>query len=191
MASFTDSFDRADSGSLGASWSNLAGTWEIVSNQARCSTGSPSQNTTAHDSGSSDVDVAVKVATVGNNGGMIARAADSNNYLVLVFGASAGGMVLYKRVGGGFTSIGSTGTAVATNDVVKLQGSGNTIKAFINGVEYISVTDSAGASNTQHGLREDSTTKCVYDDFSITDLAAAATSFPFRQRGSMRALLVR
>jgi hypothetical protein len=59
---------------------------------------------------------------------------------------------LFSVVGGSFVSIGSFAGAAVAGDVAKIQAVGSTIKGFVNGVQRVSVTDTAVATGTSVGL---------------------------------------
>lgn len=79
-----DTFDRADSTSLGSDWDERSGDWNITSNTARCSSANSLMvSTVAHPDSSSDMLVKVNVQGTAFND--VARAVvaytDDNNYL--------------------------------------------------------------------------------------------------------------
>jgi hypothetical protein len=87
--------------------------------------------------------------------------------------------VLFSNVGGTFTSIGSFAGAAVAGDVAKVQAVGSTIKGFVNGVQRVSVTDTAVATGTSVGLRAESTNVLRFDDFTGADVSAvSATKTP-------------
>lgn len=95
------------------------------------------------------------VTTSANDAGLALRLQDANNYYLLVFkdeSSSAGGagtVVIYKRVSGTFTQIGtSAGIAFTrgTSHTVAFRASGTTLQADFDGVNKLSVTDSAISS---------------------------------------------
>lgn len=176
MSNRSDDFNRADSSSSlgtpsdgGGAWTALVGTWGIASNTGYLATDAgDSQDVAVLDSGTSDVDVQVTLATLTSTPGLILRAADSNNYLLLQ--TTTSGFTMYRRASGSFTGIGSWSGTTASGDVIKFQGNGTTVKAFHAGVERISVTESSGQTNTKHGIYSFVSTGPRFDDFSITDL---------------------
>jgi len=186
MSNRTDNFTRADSSVTmnppsdgGANWAApTGGTWGIATNQGRA-VSSTSQSVIALEASLSNVDVQCTFATVGSDGGLCARLADDANYLVLKVSGTA--LTLFKKVANSFTQIGDAGAiTISNNDVIKLRcDSANLLNAFQNGVSKFSVTDAAGSTNTQHGLRDNADTNGRFTVFSITDLGAAGdTSTP-------------
>lgn len=55
--------------------------------------------------------------------------------------SSGGTLQLFKCVAGAFTQLGTNGSAATIGDVLKLQASGTTITAFLNGTANITQTD--------------------------------------------------
>jgi hypothetical protein len=181
VANRSDDFNRANSTTAlgspsdgGSAWVAQSGTWGVSSNQGyNASVGN--QETAVLDSGTSNVDVVFATPTVGNDIGVIARAADNSNYLLLAW-TSGTGYRLFKNVAGSFTQLGSTvsGTQGAGDTIEIKADAANAITGYHNGSAIVGpVTDSAGATNTKHGIRAhvDSTTR--YDTFSITDLVTS------------------
>jgi len=82
---------------------------------------------------------------------------------------------LFQVVGGSFTNIGTYTAAAAPGDVAKVQAVGSTIKGFVNGVQRVSVTDTAVTTGTSVGIRGESSGSLRYDDFSAGDVTAGAT----------------
>lgn len=74
------------------------------------------------------------------------RYTDTNNFYALRFNTSA--FRIYKKVGGTVTALGTElgSGQVAENDFVKFQIEGTTLKAYVNDVELISLTDSSLSS---------------------------------------------
>lgn len=196
-----DTFDRANSSSAlgtpsdgGSAWVAQSGTWGITSNLGYSVSGG-SQETAVLEANSADVDVQVTLALGGNSEGLVARAADDNNYLLFIFQASTNQLLLYKKVGGSFIEIdgGIVNSAVNVNDVYKLSVSGSTINCYQNGVLKIGpITETAGQTNTKHGIRSHASSGGRFDTFSITDTSAAASvGMVLRRRSSLRSLLTR
>ncbi|TXS22405.1 hypothetical protein EAO70_05970 [Streptomyces sp. adm13(2018)] len=176
MASFTDDFNRADSSNLGAGWVQVSGFWAIASNQL--SPGSDGGTIILRAAGpmdSSDHSAQVTIAaTTAASHGVWCRGNSniSNGYLWRNDGSE---WTLFSVVSGTFTAIGSYAAAAAPGNVAKVQAVGSTIKAFVNGVQRVSVTDTAVASGTSVGLRSVSTAAIRFDDFAAADVTAGVT----------------
>lgn len=183
MANLSDSFNRADNTSSlgtadsGQTWTAQLGTWGISSNQAYVSAAN-GQNSAVLDASSATGTAAVAIgagttATTWDMG-VVGRATDVNNYYLAQFSQS--GVILYKQVSGGFTSIGTASVTIAVGDTVSLTCSGSTITILVNGVSKVSVTDTTFSSPTKWGLRwwtSDNTFR--YDNFAFTDAGGGAS----------------
>ena len=176
MTSFSDDFNRAD-GDPGAGWVQVSGTWSIVSQQlSPGASGATIIIRPATSMATSDNYAQVTIAaTTAVSQGVMCRSdsTGANGYLLRNNGTNWG---LFKAVSGTFTAIGTTYTAAAAaGDVAKIQAVGSTIKGFVNGVERISVTDTAVTSGTNTGIRSQSTSGLRYDDFLAADVGASYT----------------
>lgn len=179
MASRSDTFDRSDSASSldtpsdgGSAWVVLQGTWGIASNQGY----SPSAgdgDAAYLEASAADVEVQVSCPTVGNAPGVIARAADVDNWILWRYFGDDTTFKLYKKVAGSYTELGSYTATMSDGDTLKLKCSGNSLEGYVNGTLRVSATDSAGSTNTKHGLWSYLTSTARFNDFSITDLAGA------------------
>ncbi|WP_030319615.1 hypothetical protein [Streptomyces flavochromogenes] len=173
MASFTDDFNRPDSTDLGAGWVQVSGFWSIASNQL--SPGSDGGTIILRAAGpmdSSDHSAQVTIAaTTAASHGVWCRGNSniSSGYLWRNDGSE---WTLFSVVSGTFTSIGSYAAAAAPGDVAKVQAVGSTIKGFVNGVERVSVVNSAVVSGTSVGLRSTSSAAIRFDDFAAGDVTA-------------------
>lgn len=167
----SDSFNRADSSTslgsadTGQAWTALVGTWGITSNQAYNPVGGgDNQCTAVVDAGVSDCTVQVTKPN-SHDAGFVFRVVDANNYLMFT---EAG--VLYKRVGGGFTSI-ATCAVGSDGDVLAAVLSGTSVIVKRNGTQIVSVTESTHQSATKHGLRNyfpSFGASELFDDFTVT-----------------------
>ena len=176
MTTFSDNFDRPDSTNLGSNWVEVSGDWSIVSNQL-----SPGA------SGSTVVLRAAVTATTNDNFAQATIAATTavsqgvwcrgNNDITSGYLLRNNGTQwdLFSVVGGTFTSIGTYVAAVAAGDVIKVQASGSTIQGFVNGVQRISVTNTAVTSGVNSGIRCQSTSSLRWDNFSSGDVSVIAT----------------
>ncbi|MFE0651042.1 hypothetical protein ACFVZH_20875 [Streptomyces sp. NPDC059534] len=175
MASFADDFNRADSSNLGASWVEVSGDWSIVSGQL-----SPGNDggtiilraAAAMDSSDHSAQVTIAATTAASHGVWCrGNAGFSSGYLWRNDGSE---WTLFSVVSSTFTAIGSYTAAAAPGDVAKVQAVGSTIKGYINGVERVSVTDTAVASGTSVGIRTTSAGAIRFDDFAAADVTAGA-----------------
>ncbi|MET7429621.1 hypothetical protein ABZT16_11565 [Streptomyces flaveolus] len=176
MTSFTDDFNRPDSTDLGSGWVEVTGDWSIVSGQlSPGSTGGTIILRAATAMASSDhyAQVTIAATTAASHGVWCRGNANiSQGYLWRNDGATWN---LFSVVSSTFTVIGTYVAAAAPGDVAKIQAVGSTIKGFVNGVERVSVTDTAVAAGTSVGIRGESTSAIRYDDFAAADITAGTT----------------
>lgn len=176
MAAFSDDFNRPDSSDLGANWVEVSGDWSIIGGQLAPDTSSG--NTilrAATPMASSDHSAQFTIAaTAAASQGVWCRGDStlSNGYLWRTNGSS---WDLFAVVGGGFTAIGTYTAPVAPGDVAKIQAVGSTIKGYVNGVERVSVVNTAVATGTSVGLRIMALPGLRYDDFAAADVTVGVT----------------
>jgi hypothetical protein len=176
VASFTDDFNRADSSALGAGWVEVSGDWSIVS--SRLSAGAAGGTIILRAAGamaSNDHYAQVTIATTAAvSHGVWCRGNTniSQGYLWRNDGSSWN---LFSVVGGSFTSIGSFAGAAVNGDVAKVQAVGSLIKGYVNGIERVSVTNTAVTTGTSVGLRSESAGALRFDDFAAADIVAGST----------------
>ncbi|KND45419.1 hypothetical protein [Streptomyces stelliscabiei] len=173
MASFSDDFNRADSSDLGAGWVEVSGDWSIVSQQL--SPGAAGGTIILRAAGAMDTDdnyaQVTIAATVAASQGVWCRGNSniSSGYLWRNDGST---WDLFSVVGGSFTAIGSYAAAAAPGDVAKVQAVGSTIKALVNGVERVSLTNTHVVTGTSVGIRSESAGALRFDDFAAADVTA-------------------
>lgn len=176
MTTFSDNFNRADSTNLGANWVEVSGDWSIISNQlSPGTTGGTVVLRTATAMASNDNWAQTTIAaTTAVSQGVWCRGDTTldNGYLLRNNGSN---WALFKVVSGAFTSIGTYAATAAAGDVAKVQAIGSTIKAFINGTERISVTDTAVTTGTNVGIRSEANTGLRFDDFSAADASVSVS----------------
>lgn len=187
MASVTDNFNRTNE-------SPIAGNWETILNGLRLDANSvdavtvsvhsisawrAAVNTFAADQ---RVDFTYTALSSFDKAGPAARCSvgtGGNAYFFRHDGAAADNdNGLHKLVNGVLTRLVSYTTALAANDVIRLECIGTAIKVYRNSVEIISVTDSSLASGQPGGYYFfDNSNATQLDDFVATDeLSAAAVS---------------
>ena len=176
MATFTDDFNRANSTDLGANWVEVSGDWSIVSNQLSpgAAGGTIILRAAGAMAGNDHYAQATIAATTTASQGVWCRGNSniSQGYLWRNNGTS---WDLFSVVGGSFTVIGTYTAAAAPGDVAKVQAVGSTIKGYVNGVERVSVVNTAVATGTSVGIRSDSAGALRFDDFAAADVTAGAT----------------
>lgn len=162
-----DTFIRANAVTLGANWTNVARSMDIVSNQCKADQASSGENLSYYSgagwTGGNDqyseallnfIESGKDVATACRISGT--TEGNANAYLFVINDADAAitlpsalfSVALYKQVAGSFTPLGAsvTGVTIAVNDVIRIEAEGTTIRGLINGVQIVSRTDSALAS---------------------------------------------
>jgi hypothetical protein len=176
MATFTDDFNRSDSSNLGANWVEVSGDWSIISNQLSSgNSGGTIILRAATAMATSDNSAQVTIAATGAvSHGVWCRGNSTftQGYLWRNDGTSWN---LFSNVGGSFTSIGSFAGAAVAGDVAKIQAVGSTIKGLVNGIERVSVTNTAVTTGTSVGIRAESTNLLRFDDFTGADVTSGVT----------------
>lgn len=175
MTTFTDDFNRAN-GAPGANWVDTSGLWTIVSNQLSSgSAGGTIVIRAATAMATNDNSAQVTIAATGAvSHGVWCRGNTgfTQGYLWRNDGTSWN---LFSNVGGSFTSIGSFAGAAVAGDIAKITAVGSTIKGFVNGVERVSVVNTAVTTGTSVGIRAESTNLLRFDDFTGADVTSGAT----------------
>ncbi|MCQ9178725.1 hypothetical protein KMT30_06705, partial [Streptomyces sp. IBSBF 2953] len=177
MTTFTDDFNRSDGTSLGASWVEVSGDWSIASNQL--SPGAAGGTIILRAAGAmatSDHYAQVTIAaTAAVSHGVWCRGNStiSQGYLWRNDGSN---WSLFSVVGGSFSSIGSYAVAAVAGDVAKIQAVGSLIKGFVNGIERVSVVNTAVATGTSVGIRSESTSAIRFDNFTGADIATGGST---------------
>jgi hypothetical protein len=176
MTTFTDSFDRTDSTSLGPDWAEVSGDWAVSGNQlSPGNSGGTIILRAASTMASSDhyVQATIAATTAASHG--IWGRGNSNITAGYLLRNDGSGWDLFAVVGGSFTAIGSYAVAAAPGDVVKLEMIGSTIKGYINGVARITATDTSVTTGTNVGFRSESSAAIRFDNFTAADISAGAT----------------
>ncbi|MFJ8929211.1 hypothetical protein ACIRLA_21800 [Streptomyces sp. NPDC102364] len=176
MATFTDDFNRADGTNLGAGWVEVSGDWTIVSNQLTPGvTASTVVLRAATTLASSDhyAQVTIAATTSVSQGVWCRGNLDiTNGYLWRNNGSN---WSLFSVVADSYTSIGSYSAAAAPGDVAKIQAVGSTIKGFVNGIERVSVVNTAVTTGTSVGIRSEANTALRFDAFTAADVSTGTT----------------
>lgn len=177
MTTFADDFNRADSTNLGAGWVEVSGDWSIASNQL--SPGNAGGTILLRASADAATDdnftEATIAATAAASQGFVCRgnANFTSGYLWRNNGTS---WDLFSIVGGSFTSLATYAAAAAPGDVARVQAVGSAIKAYVNGVERASVTNTDVATGKSSGIRAESTNALRFDNFSSGDVGGATVN---------------
>ena len=171
-----DQFNRADGG-LGTDWTALVGTnpYSIISNVA-ASNGASAENCTVYNAFSPAANQWAQVTvTQAASNAFVGPAVRGSGTSWYVFYADNASRALYRIVSGTPTSLASSGTGFAVNDVMRLEVEGTTLRAYVNGVLWTSVTDSSLSSGNAGMATWSTSTSGRVDDFSADNLAADQT----------------
>lgn len=182
MATRTDTFDRANSTSLGSDWAEDSGNWEIVSNNlVQGTTGNSYRKLrwvgAAMDSADYSVEVVARSASLGI--GPCARCAASTAvtyYGYVIFGGDAAYLV---EITAGGEAILDTGSAITanTNYTLRLEVEGTAIRGYLNGVLDVSATDASLASGAPGVMAYGGNEAGTYvTTWTATDLGGAVVS---------------
>lgn len=196
--SVLDTFNRADSAtSLGTTsdgttvWTDLVGTWGILSNQAYLAANA-TDALTVIDAGTADGTVSVVCRTTVGNQGIAFRVVDASNYWRAVF-VTANSIYVQQCVAGVLTNMGGTPMtqALADGDVLSVVLSGTSIVVQLNGVTKVSITDATFQTATKVGLCQSvgGDPSYKYDDFTVVFGGLAPTTpglLGTRRQGTQR-----
>lgn len=173
-AEYTDNFNRSDE--------NLetSSNWDKISGQAAVSSNVVAVSSTVMEyiwnTANSDADcyASVKIPTAAGSYGLNVRCDnDFSEGYHIQFRQASSDILVYRRVGGGYTSLGTlaTGVTLSNNDVIAVEITGTgatvTIEAFVNDVSKGTIEDTNAARIVvagRAGLRTNSTST-VFDDF--------------------------
>jgi len=184
VTTFTDDFNRAD-GSVGASWTQVSGTWTIASNRlspGTTGTGLVLTAVTAMATNDNSAQATIAVTAAASQGVWCrGNSGITQGYLWRNDGTT---WTLFSVLGGSFTSIGTFAAAAVSGDVAKVQAVGSTIKGFVNGVQQVSVTNTVVTTGTSVGIRSDGASALRYDDFTGADVTSGTTAVAGQAAGS-------
>jgi hypothetical protein len=172
MASYSDNFNRPDSSTV-TGWTEMDDDWSISSNQL-----APGTSTTARILYSSPLstqdhyaEIVLSNATA-TSMGIFARAdVGANNFYLWRNNGST--WDLFYNVGGSFTIIGTYVAAASNGDVARVECVGSAIKAYVNGVERVSVVDTQVTGGLYVGVRSEASSTTRYDNFAAADIGSA------------------
>lgn len=107
-----------------------------------------------------------KLVTANQDCAIAARVTDALNFYML-YNQGSGGLLLFKRVAGSFTSLNNFGGTVSNGDTVKLECIGTAIHCYKNGGELSGspITDSQFASGAAGIVCFGNSTTASVDDF--------------------------
>lgn len=170
-----DSFTRANSittlgtADTGQAWTAHSGTWGIISNAAYLVTQSGDSVATVN-CGKSDIDFSVDYAGSNVEMGIVFRATDQNNYLLLYVNGPFNALELWQRVSGAYTNLQKPNVgAISTSGTLRVVTAGTSITGYLNGVSLLTHTTSQFQTNTRIGLRRNATggTSFTWDNLVV------------------------
>jgi len=183
----TDDFNRANSGSLGASWNEgIDGGFQVVSNYARGLSGSGDTWAIYATALSTDDMYAQALGKEADKeSGVIIRNDNSTKtgYVVLNGGTGVSHQ-LFSFENPTKTSL-ATSTGNGTDLVFKVEANGSTIRTFISGAQEISVTNTAITGNLYAGVYANFAGQAV-DDFEAADLVVVSIIPKVKFRGNAK-----
>jgi hypothetical protein len=196
VLAFSDDFNRSDSTSLGANWTERNGDFEIFTNYVRLATATPLavvyNNGGPYTSPDYEV-VATMTVNSANMAGLVGRrtnsgGSDFDGYYTFIY-PNNGDVDLYKRVAGISTLLGRYDVAISGGSVhtLKLSMNGSSIKVYYDGVERISVVDTAITASGDAGLVTGSAATIAgarWDSFSVNYLTTSTSAAEFRHSGN-------
>lgn len=158
-------------------WSTNTIGWTVEGNKAAFN-GSSASQAAYIDFTKSDVIVEADY-TISNSanvwGGLVFRYSDSNNYMYLLIAQKDSPIVdvlVRKVVSGSATDLGYTriGLTAGTTHALKVRLDGSSIKAYVDGTEYVNVTETFNQTATRHGLFQDSSgvSDPRWDNFQVS-----------------------
>ncbi len=184
----TESFNKADDG-LGPdlTWTAVAGTWGVTSNQADYRSTQAVGYARAESDLATDDHYAQAVVT--HSGGVSASAwpgvctrlsTVANTYYRALIYEYDDKLYIEKLVAGTGTTLGSVAITMSWPCTLKCQADGSTIKGFQNAVEKLSVTDTAITAIVRTGIvgYQWADYNIRWDNFEAGDLAAPPTYQP-------------
>lgn len=178
---FSDDFEDGNY----TGWSTSSGSWSVVTDGSRVlKQSSTSANCYAY-TGSSNwtsYSVEARVKVLAYNGsnrmvGLCARFQDTNNFYFLRF-SNSNILEIRKKVNGSTTTLASKSYTCSAGKwySLKLTVNGNTLTAYVNGVQQLTATDSTFSSG-RIGVTAVSTS-VEFDDFIVDNLNGSTTPTP-------------
>lgn len=167
----TDDFNRANAGTLGANWTDTVPGMGIVNNRARAN-GATSYNFSYYSGSAWDGNHTSQVtlsAVIGNMAGPTVRqqAGSDTCYMLFCF-PYLNTVQLYKNIAGTKTMLVDYGVGSADGDVMKLEVSGTTLKAYKNTVQIGTDYTDSEISGGFPGIFGRTDSQCDMDDWEGT-----------------------
>lgn len=167
----SDSFDRADSTSLGMAdtgqaWEGVAAEFGVIGNEAYKHSGAT--NPAAVEAGATNVYVSTNIRfPEGRAGGIALRYMNNSNYMYVQMFVDR--IELFKRTSAGYERLAQASFPVKQNVVYLLETivSGITYDVRVDGVTYLTVTEPFQEGMTKHGLVGSPSNNPRWDSFRV------------------------
>ncbi len=172
-ASFSDNFDRAN-GAPGSNWTIATSTWAVSSNQL-VFTGNSTLGliVTSGEAPSADMYAQVRVTNPLGTFSVIARGDSAGNFLAFRRASSTTMQIGTVQGNGAIAGLITVNYTLATNDVMRIECQGTTVRGLVNGTVIVTatnVTAFTGDPGSRHsGFRTHSaaTQNLALDDFEM------------------------
>ncbi len=161
--------------STGQSWTINAGNWTLNRNKATHNNTSMANAWVSAGTTSAAVQATLDFGATSRRAG-VTLLGDATSYLyAVVDNGNNGQVLLYKRVGGTSTLLGSaTNVGLPVTAVLRVEAFTNTIKVYFNGTLVITytltapeVTQFKGATHVRYGIIADSDPQTDFDEFLV------------------------
>lgn len=173
----SDNFDRANSTSLGADWTEVAGDWTIASNQLLPANSGQSLLRHTTDLNTDDhycqITVVSLASTTNNYPAVLVRYSTSaDTFYMGRFARPTNTWEIARRVAGTFTTIASTAGTLTPPYTIRLEVAGSDLRLYEGATLRLSTTDANITGNLRVGLRDNGAggASDVLDDFEAGDL---------------------
>jgi hypothetical protein len=173
--SLSDSFDRANSTSLGANWHEYMVDFEINGNLVRnVDTASQEARWTQSVGANQDVSADCRVAAAGNSCGVMARWSAAGNFYYARLDPGLDNIVLFKKVNGVYTLLGTATRTMAYNIFYRLRlvAKGSTLSVYFAGetTPAITLNDTSLGAGNYAGIRSYASAVGAtgFDNFKVT-----------------------
>lgn len=184
----TDDFNRADSSSMGGSWTEVTGNTNIVSNKAEAQTNNTNhalrwEADLATDDHYSEADITFVGAASQASGTCVRFASAATTYYTGKANPNADLDIIQKCEAGTFTTLASQAhTLGATTLLIRTEANGSTIAVDVPGTAQLSVTDTSITGNLRAGIDlrrgANASAGAQADNWQAGDLATDATAAP-------------
>lgn len=154
--------DNAGGGSGTHTWDALSGTWDILTNRARCASGG--DNVCIVSTMANTADMRVSAVSRGDGASLTARVTDATDGYI-AFRFATGVVACYEANG---TPLGGTAPgAIADGDTLALECIGDQITVKVNGSTVLGPFTNSTYTTGKAGLRNPNTLAGISDDFLV------------------------